>query len=733
MSKLALCLRTLCALMVATSAIAQTNPKDLPDSDGDGTPDLLDNCVKVPNRDQKDSNQNGIGDACDGDINGDGKVNAIDLALLKQSYGKAGTTADLNGDGKVDARDLALLRTRYGMLPGPTGLPLKTSFVSQPPLAREVEVMLFDKDLPDGRNALLRMDLNGGMPDDPKGEATKTPDRLVLHTETGIAALNDLGLFGDDKAGDGILSAVVRYDRDRNERDLKAYISRVNQKGLKQAPLFNLRELAKVADFDVRNPLVGGGERRQFTFELPQFGSITRVLIPFPHLPLAIPPSTDPAKTLMITDLGVVQDPARSFSPCQPNGVIAPFGNPNGPWSFKTLMGNMAGPAGNPQQFVHDWLNQWRGGAGAGTVRHSDGITVAFPVPARPALVNVISSLQGAAWNPANPATLNLDRLPFRLLAIVNRLDLAQASFYGPGSPGELRFVFGLVEKQGNQCVASASQMTVILEYKLPNANCLGLKNLANQWTALDALVPGSAPYNAALQSLTSDVTPINASPSRINGSAIGQVRTNEVKLGFPWELREFTLQTSAGSPVLGQLRHETVKNTPDASFNHTNRINQAIAGGGVTRQVGGFDFVASANRYGPGAFPANPPWDGNPALAPASRHNFSLNTCGGCHFNETGTQFTMVHSNGPLNAPAGLADFLTGAAMPKADPVHFPPLTHHFNDLNRRAVMLDQMAAKSCFFLPHLPVLALPELIKLPIPELRLPSLSVFSPPFAH
>jgi deoxyribonuclease I len=35
------------------------------DSDGDGVPDLLDNCPSVPNADQADTNDSGLGDACD--------------------------------------------------------------------------------------------------------------------------------------------------------------------------------------------------------------------------------------------------------------------------------------------------------------------------------------------------------------------------------------------------------------------------------------------------------------------------------------------------------------------------------------------------------------------------------------------------------------------------------------------------------------------------------------------
>jgi hypothetical protein len=48
-----------------------------------------------------------------GDLNGDGVVNAADLATLLNAWGKDGP-ADLNGDGTVNAQDMAILLNNFG-------------------------------------------------------------------------------------------------------------------------------------------------------------------------------------------------------------------------------------------------------------------------------------------------------------------------------------------------------------------------------------------------------------------------------------------------------------------------------------------------------------------------------------------------------------------------------------------------------------------------------------------
>ena len=100
-------------------AINAAVPK--PDADGDGIANHVDNCPTVANPDQRDSDGNGVGDACQaggvlrGDIDRDGDVDSADLAILTRdlrrsvSASQCGARCDLNNDGKIDALDARLL------------------------------------------------------------------------------------------------------------------------------------------------------------------------------------------------------------------------------------------------------------------------------------------------------------------------------------------------------------------------------------------------------------------------------------------------------------------------------------------------------------------------------------------------------------------------------------------------------------------------------------------------
>jgi hypothetical protein len=97
------------------------------DADGDGVRDEADDCISVANAAQTDADGDGVGDVCElsGDINNDGVVDLADRFELLIHLNQAYPPADLNGDGTVNAQDLAILDQQRA-LPNPsatTGIP----------------------------------------------------------------------------------------------------------------------------------------------------------------------------------------------------------------------------------------------------------------------------------------------------------------------------------------------------------------------------------------------------------------------------------------------------------------------------------------------------------------------------------------------------------------------------------------------------------------------------------
>ena len=92
------------------------------DTDGDGVGDTLDNCIEVPNADQRDTDGDLFGNVCDTDLNNDNITNALDLGIFKSVFFTADANADFNGDGVVNAIDLGVLKIFFFLPPGPSGL-----------------------------------------------------------------------------------------------------------------------------------------------------------------------------------------------------------------------------------------------------------------------------------------------------------------------------------------------------------------------------------------------------------------------------------------------------------------------------------------------------------------------------------------------------------------------------------------------------------------------------------
>ena len=90
---------------------------DQADFDADGVGNACDNCLWRPNPDQRDSDGDGLGDVCDADCPtldplGRNPVNFLDFSVFANDWRstKAGALVpDLNGDGVVNAEDLAIL------------------------------------------------------------------------------------------------------------------------------------------------------------------------------------------------------------------------------------------------------------------------------------------------------------------------------------------------------------------------------------------------------------------------------------------------------------------------------------------------------------------------------------------------------------------------------------------------------------------------------------------------
>jgi hypothetical protein len=325
-----------------------------------------------------------------------------------------------------------------------------------------------------------------------------------------------------------------------------------------------------------------------------------------------------PTHELMVTHLKVVEDPVRTA--------------PGGAWHFGTLMARMAGGK-DPGQFALRWLRAWE----------VDQAVNGDLSPARKAMKQAVTDRWLAA---SGGKSLDLAKAPFRLLAIVNRLDLRTGADAGEG-----RLVYGVLDEVGNPL-----PFTVILEYGVPLARAGSVEGWANRWHALAGLPLGSPAYNAALQGITDAFTAANANPGRPNGSALNQLRTNEIAIGSSWELREF--QVSAKTGFLAQV---TVKQSPKESLNGSPALVAFLNANAAAVRAG--KHVVPAQLLGSRSSTEVGTWQA-PGVAEPVRKAFAVATCIGCHQSETSTSFLHVETRRAGEA-SSLSRFVTDIELP--------------------------------------------------------------------
>jgi hypothetical protein len=445
-------------------------------------------------------------------------------------------------------------------------------------------------------------------------------------------------------------------------------------------------------------------------------------------------------KSLFITDPAVVLNGARTWDPCTGAGTKG------GKWTFAHLMREMSiGSFQTPENFVKNWLSLWlntyvvNGDAVPSRTQMFNQVIQPWAV-ASGVVATLVTDINGNK-SVSLTGPLDLDIAPFRLNAFVNRIDLGETMNGPPGysgtitslpkTPGELRFIFNVVQPSpwgaGTEASCGRKPFTVIFEYGVPGTGCNTVVAWAKKWTQLQAQPGFTLAYLNQLEAMTESVVKNGAAPLKGNKNAINQIRTNEIALNGPWELREFTLSTESvdaltgigtSTPANGSLRPHTVALTPNdtafppfgpnATINAFVPLPGAVAAGVplpvvlptkcdssyvVPHVLGGNSFLGGNAFVGPGHWKATNVTLASSAVDRCARHVFSLNTCGGCHRDESGTNglggsTSFTHISAPGSIPVTLSKFLTGGGPGLVFNVNDPQLgapTWQFADLERR------------------------------------------------
>jgi hypothetical protein len=608
--------------------------------------------------------------------------------------------------------------------------PNSRNLQQDPPIATKLTVQKLTEPLYTGENVMVTLtyktgDISGGYVDISVGDIKTT--------------FYDDGRTGGDKtAGDNIFSALAKEDLEQLDEQMQGFDNslkaggnmldvfegRLYSKVFKSGSLYDKSSFDQFKEIEISRDILrlppdvspvpgtlktfqlngdygGGLPSRSSSFNNKSFMDFYNHLSYGPPPPP--PPPIDKEKSLFITDLRVVRDPARTFNPCA--GTFG-SGNPNGAWTFASLIKgitNQAYTAITPRALVKSWINSWMVDLtiNSETVRNRSlrMMTLVISRWIQKARHNAALVINAGNWQTEWDATHEdslLRYAPFNLKAIVNRQDLRGNFGYGGGTnnSGETRFIWSLMQNtitapptcRDSVGAAPFDGFNVIFEYGNVQTNCNAVKNLGLQWANLSTFnlntIPGLNGYLAALQAITDLVTVPNAAPSRTtnNKSAINQVRSKEIAITNAatvgtdksprWQFREFKINgaTKLLEEVVLFNEPQNIFNGADgatlanstilanwANSNSAAIIAQSTSGlVPLTVAPGATPFKAGKSNY-PSTSPVQAPgfWNGTAGAGPgfitndSTRFFFSNNTCSGCHAKQTETDFVMADYKG--------------------------------------------------------------------------------------
>jgi len=245
------------------------------------------------------------------------------------------------------------------------------------------------------------------------------------------------------------------------------------------------------------------------------------------------------------------------------------------------------------------------------------------------------------------PASKHEKLLPFRLLAVVNRTDLAEQ--LAPLTPaGEGRLVYTLTDGPGDDAHASALPLTVIFEYSLGSQrsakdwalafHALGRETWAEPNDRLDAVA-------ALVQSFVSPEA-VEASPH------LSQIRVNDGRV-LGGRMYELALDEQ------GVLVQRGLRNTPRVELAGSEEL-LGFASDNATAVASGAqrvpeEWLADSVSIGP------VDWLPNSAL----QRDFSRGTCPGCH-GADGPALDGFHLREARDGSVALSEFLSAEELPR-------------------------------------------------------------------